>query len=391
MVEKKNENKKGIVDIIAKETCGKRYISHSYCHDLTKSAVIDYDKDKEVVWKNYGETTKPKAPIPLKERADKLKGHNSIFTYFLDGTRHTYKVDDIAYEKNVFPILAGQIGVGCCKRISKEMKMEKLERKIVIVVPSIASGNEWGMDNFCNELLEKINKDKKKVSDYNFNFDKVLYYKDRSNDDAPEKKGIAVIQDYMIELEKVTVANLAAEQKLNQDNWLIKDGSLEYKIVSSKKAKNLGDKHIKNHYKYVLGVSKSFNPTKCLVKGGGTNSDIIAGLALYERTPAYMYQTEIAGDVHFVIWYIRIRKPEYTNNVFDGILKLEKIVTNENEIEKGMDTDYINHISAHLINERNPVCYGRDSRWANHLYPVYLTESYVKSKYISNNLFMQLF
>ncbi|MCT4507315.1 MAG: hypothetical protein N4A48_00890 [Tepidibacter sp.] len=195
----------------------------------------------------------------------------------------------------------------------------------------------------------------------------------------------------MIELEKDAVAELASQYKLNQYNWLIKDGSLEYKVVTNKKGKNLKDKHIKNHYKYVLGVSKSFNPTKCLVKGGKSNSDIIAGLKLYERTPAYMYQSKIAGNIYFTIWYIRIRKAEYTTNVFDGILKVEKIVIKEGEIDNGVDTDLINHISAHLINERNPVCYGHDSRWANHLYPIYLTESYVKSNYISNNLFMQLF
>ncbi|KAB3534497.1 hypothetical protein F8154_08790 [Alkaliphilus pronyensis] len=388
------KNKLTVIDIIAKETQGKRYKSHRYCHDIINPSSIEYEEEREVVWKNFGETTKPQKPISLKERADKLIGHKSIFTYFLDGSRHTYKVDDISYEKNVFPIIAGQIGVGCCKRIDKMMIKEKIERKMVIVVPRNASSSEWGMSNFCEDLLKKINKDKKIVAGYQFDFNNVLYYKKPTSDDSPEKKGIAVIQDYMVELEKNAVAELASEHKLNQYNWLIKDGSLEYKVVSDKKGMkgiNLKDKHIKNHYKYVLGVSKSFNPTKCLVKGGKSNSDIIAGLKLYERTPAYMYQSSIAGNVYFVVWYIRIRQPEYTRNIFDGILKVEKIAIKEIEIENGVDTDLIDHISAHLINERNPVCYGHDTRWANHLYPIYLTEAFVKSKYISNNLFMQLF
>jgi predicted nuclease of restriction endonuclease-like (RecB) superfamily len=41
--------------------------------------------------------------------------------------------------------------------------------------------------------------------------------------------------------------------------------------------------------------------------------------------------------------------------------------------------------------ERNPVCYGSDMRWANHLYPVYLTERYVKSHYLSTESFLHLF
>ncbi|MCT4507316.1 MAG: hypothetical protein N4A48_00895 [Tepidibacter sp.] len=154
-------NKKSVIDIVSKETQGKRYKSHRYCHDVINSSAIEYEEEREVIWKNFGETTKPQKPINLKERADKLKGQKSIFTYFLDGSRHTYKVDDISYEKNVLPILAGQIGVGCCKRVDKTMTKEKIERKMVIVVPRNASGSEWGMQNFCDDLLQKINKEKK--------------------------------------------------------------------------------------------------------------------------------------------------------------------------------------------------------------------------------------
>lgn len=48
-------------------------------------------------------------------------------------------------------------------------------------------------------------------------------------------------------------------------------------------------------------------------------------------------------------------------------------------------------ISANLIREAHPVCYGSDSRWANHLYPVYLTESFCKSHYIDSNIILNLF
>ena len=51
-----------------------------------------------------------------------------------------------------------------------------------------------------------------------------------------------------------------------------------------------------------------------------------------------------------------------------------------------MFSDVIDIISANIINERNPTCYGTDKRWANHLYPVYVTETFVKSKYISDSV-----
>ncbi|MFT9495792.1 hypothetical protein [Anaerosolibacter sp.] len=381
-----------VIKIIEKETDGKSFNSHKYCHDTAPTIGIDYDDNSKVVWKNYGETIKHVKPVNLEALADKIRLDRSIFTYFLDGSRHTYKIDDISYNKNVYPVLAGQIGIGCCKRENKELSCEQFTRKLVIVLPDVAYNDEWGAVNFFSNLLKKINLAPKLKDGYNVQFDNILTY-NRNKDDKLEKKGVAVIQDYMVEFEKDAVAELVLNGKLSQDNFLIKDGSLEYKVVSDKvrNKKNLNDKRIANYYKYVIGVSKSFDPTKCETKVGGTNSDIIAKLKPFERTPAYMFQSSIAGNVNFAIWYLRLRDAKYSKNVFDGVVKIEKLVISESEQEKGLDSELVDLISAHLLNERNPVCYGSDIRWANHIYPIYLTESFVKSKYLSNNLFMQLF
>ena len=70
--------------------------------------------------------------------------------------------------------------------------------------------------------------------------------------------------------------------------------------------------------------------------------------------------------------------------------RVEKILMDE-EYGVGIDSDEIDLLSATLINERTPTCYGTDKRWANHLYPVFLTESFVKSKYMSTEMFLHLF
>ena len=114
-------------------------------------------------------------------------------------------------------------------------------------------------------------------------------------------------------------------------------------------------------------------------------------LPLYHRTPACCYESKISGNgVYFCVWYLRIRDSKHTQNVFDGILKIEKLM-DKDEYEHGVDTDRIDYLSAQLLRERLPVCYGDDKRWANHLYPIYVTEQYAKSKYISNDTFMNLF
>ncbi len=50
--------------------------------------------------------------------------------------------------------------------------------------------------------------------------------------------------------------------------------------------------------------------------------------------------------------------------------KVEKILISDEELEKGFDSDEIDIISANIINERNPTCYGSDIRWANHLFSI---------------------
>ncbi|WP_088186375.1 hypothetical protein [Desulfosporosinus sp. FKA] len=382
-----------VISVIEKATSGVSFNSHKYCHENFDRGSIDYDDNKDIVWKDYGETEKLTKPVDLKSAADARRDFPSIFSYFLDGSRHTYKVDDMSYQRNVYPVIAGQIGVGCCQRVNRTLRPAlSFERKLAIVLPDKAFSTDWDGEDQAKPLLEQINKNTILKNQHPIHFSELLIY-DTNKDEKFEKKGIAKIQDYMIELEKQMVADLVAAGKLNESNYLIKDGSLDYQRVSSKKNKhalNLSSEHIRNNYRRVIGVSKSFDPTKCLVQGGGTNSNIIANLKPYQRTPAFRYESKRA-NVDFCIWYLRIRDARYTHSIFDGILKIEKIVITEKERVHGIDSDDINNITAYLINERNPVCYGADERWANHLYPVYLTEQYVKSKYLSNNLFLQLF
>ena len=148
----------------------------------------------------------------------------------------------------------------------------------------------------------------------------------------------------------------------------------------------------KNNYSWVLGASKNFNPEICLDINGKPNPGFIADLPLYHRTPVACFVSDFLGDdIQFAVWYIRLRDKKRTRTPFDGILKVEKILVTQEDVDNGIDSDLVDVLSAYLINERNPVCYGSDLRWANHIYPVYLTESFVKSKYLSTESFLHLF
>lgn len=386
-----------IMEIVAKETRGISYHTYKYSYDSIGLPSIEYDDDtnKIMKWKESAETGSPKNSIDLKPLADNLReiGEPPLLKYFLDGSRHVYKVDDIAYNKQVFPVVAGQIGIGCCRRENKRMNKERFYRELVLALPDKANADGWDDTAYFASKVSKIN-ESSELKRLGLKISAILPYstaKAGTADTKLENLAIAAVQDYMVEAEKRMVAELVKDKRLGQDAYLLKDGSLEYKVMKTGREDLRTLQKIKHNYSWVIGVSKSFNPESCLDHTGKPNSNYIANLPVYHRTPVARYENrEFLGDVQFGVWYIRLRDKKRTQTPFDGVVKVEKIMMDE-EVEPGIDSDVIDLISANIINEKTPTCYGTDRRWANHLYPVFLTESYVKSKYISTEMFLHLF
>ncbi len=384
-----------VMEIIASETGGKSYNTFKYSFDSIGLPTIDYDDDSDKVmkWHEKGETVKHTASVSLKDEADSISGQTPLFTYFLDGSRRVFKVDDISYSKQVFPVVAGQIGIGCCKRTNGKMQHEKFYRELILSLPDKSNSDGWDDTAVFASIVKKVN-DSISASKFKVEFSTILPYSTSKGGAAEAKledRGIAVIQDYMIESEKRLVSELTKDRKLNQNNYLLKDGSLEYKPMKKGSEDLRTLQKIKNNYRWVVGVSKTFNPESLKDHTGKPNANYIADLPVYHRTPVARFENrEFLGDVQFAVWYIRLRDKRNTLTPFDGVVKIEKILM-DSEIENGIDSDTVDLISANIINERNPTCYGIDKRWANHLYPVFLTETFVKSKYISTELFLNLF
>jgi hypothetical protein len=384
----------GILDHIANETGGKTYKSHRFCFDAElKIPSLNYEDNQEFTIRKdkYGETDTSQRVKDLTDFAYKIREDKPLFTYFLDGSRRVYKVDDIEYSKRLFPAVGGQIGVACCERKSaRDFGKAVLENHLVLALPSYVKAGQNHEEQFLTRLVTQIN-ETEKLKRLNIKFNEIITYKSdilEKNENYMDR-GTAKIQDKMIECEKKVVDELAKKNLLNQDNYLIKDGSLQYSKTGSGDFKELAK--YRSNYRRVVGVSKSFDPEFLKDKRGQSNAASIANLKLFHRTPAAMYQNWHIGNVLFSIWYVRIREAKHTGSPFAGILKLEKVLVTEEEMENGLDTQEVDLISANIINERNPVCYGKDQRWANHLYPIYLTETYIKSHYLSDLHFINLF
>ncbi len=360
------------------------------CLDWERASIVDYDESyEERNFERFGETEHYSEPRNLIDEAQNCKSlkREPTIRYFLDGSRRTYKIEDISLNNRCLPIVAGQVGVGVCKRTNKRLNPIEESSRILTVLALPQSLDRNGKNDnahkvYFNSLLKKINEG----SGYKF-IDEIVYYDDSVKDNL-EDKAIAAIQSLMIEEEKNSVKKLVQANALDQNNWLLKDGSLEYAKIGSKNEFQLN--RLINNYKYVIGVSKSFNPELARLNKRQSASLMIARLKMFHRTPVFMYKSNVSDGI-FAIWYLRIRESEMFGGRFDGVLKLEKLLISPIEQERGLDSREVDKISAWVINERTPVCYGKDSRWLNHLYPIWLTELYIKSKYMSSDHFIHIF
>ena len=369
-------------DIIARETYGKSYKSCKYTLENSEEN-SNYDDESQIrIWKRSAESSQRKKYINLLPLSRNLsQSDEQILTYFLDGSRRIFKVDEIAYShsggrKVIYPVAAGQIGIGCCKRVNRRLMPERFMREIVIALPDIADPD--GTPGFFPSVAHKMNQSMA-MKRRGLEISHVMKYKTGGHDE--EDKAKAVIQTRMLELEKEMTAQLS--KRLNHKNYLIKDGSLEYRKQSQAALQN---------YRWVIGISKSFNPSACKNSQGKDDPGYIADLPVYHRTQAACFTNELVSDAKYAVWYIRLHDKSRTRSAFDGVIKAEKMLVTQSEREKGiMNSDEIDMLSAYILNERCPVCYGKDSRWPNHIYPVYLTESYIKSKYIGTENFLSMF
>lgn len=389
-----------ILDYIQKSGKGKYYCykTKKFSLDNDNGDTLDYDDKPALLTKSSQIAENDLARVHTVRIPDNfIRDCSPIFSFFLDGSRRTYKVDDIAIGNKIFPVIAGQIIVGCCERKNRnEFKKFAIEDKIVLSMPDeFDVDNENKNNNFCRLYCEKINEI---LATYPFflehgiKLDNILLYKTDGEDLANKGKdkyisrAVSKIQSEMTDTEQFLVYRLCKQNKLGDDSFLLKDGSLEYNPRFSNMDRSQWNL-LRTNYKHVVGVSKLFDPELLPDFEGHRLSKTIAGLKPFERTKVYRYHSDHSGG-EYAVWYLRLRNSEFRETQFSDIVKCEMVLSNEGDT---IETSLVNLISANLINEAYPVCFGSDTRWANHLYPVFLTEQFCKAHYIDKNIVFKLF
>ena len=322
---------KNILRFIADKTYGESYsTSKLELYAENSSAPIDYDLPTEIVLKRNGETRPPKNYASLEAKAKNISDAAQILNYFLDGTLRVYKVDDIAYRqgsrKMIYPIVAAQVTVGNCRRVDKKLRAENLSDEIILVLPDVA--NRDAHEGFFPALLSSLNAQlAEKFSP--IRLAKILQYNTNHNPaEKFEDRAVAKVMEHMHNAEINLVAELVRRGKLDQKNYLLKDGSLEYRVLPGDKKKF----NAKN-YSFVVGVSKKFNPARIKDSADKINPGLVAELPTFCRTPVTICERGTFHDGNKIaLWYLRLRDRKLSDSPFDGVIKVEKILVTDEEL-----------------------------------------------------------
>lgn len=305
----------------------------------------------------------------------------SGFSFFMDGSRRTYKIGDVVLEgKKIFPVVVAQVRAGCTER-DNQKKLHSfggIRRKNLLLLSDKTNDVDFA------EIRQRILKTR---TAQELNLDVVKYRFDPAKDNVPVNAAIAKANSIMHDLEIEILGDMVISGKLKPDHMLVVDGPLQFI------RQDTGKPEFADLFYNVAGVSKSFDPmlpTSSKARRGGTQIGTeLLKLDYGERTPVFL--KENSRHRKYGCWYLRIRPKNRVSNPLEGIIKVEKMANPDDLDRDGLDTSVVDTISLSLINEGAPTCYGRDNRWASHLYPVYLTETLVKSAFESDLVFINNF
>lgn len=304
----------------------------------------------------------------------------TMLRYFLDGSQRSHRVIDASFKSRYLPICAGQIGVAVLER--EDSGRMKPCRNLTHVENILALPNVLEEDN-AKDLEDKINDEMPE----NENFRVVRYDYQQKEDKDPADLGRAMIIHEMQMLELRTIRGMINNHLIQNERMLVKDGGLQYRDTKIRDLNLSKDDLVQ--LRNVIGLAKTFKPNMTLGHGRGRQDlgNLTKSLEWKERTT--VISPNKSEPTTHGWWYLRLRPREKVYSPLQGIAKIEVFAIGT-EKEDGIAEERADTISSYVLAERNVTPYNADSRWASHIYPVYLAETYLRSSFLSHDRFKAL-
>ena len=337
-----------------------------YAPKVTDNPIdIDEVEDPRPVYRPF------ETPAPDREQievTDSPTGTPSLFRYFLDGSMRTTSAGHVVDTKQRFlPLFIAQIGVAATKLNYFQIGVESYTNRNVLFLPETFSDGDIKKARL---LARKAAQTSRLPLD--LNVESYELEDQRKPIDCARQKALNTMHDMEINL----IMELAESHKVTPDSLLMIDGSLQF-------YRNL--ERAKEAFRNVVGVAKSFDLNQRV--GTGPNAKevgtLVTALRHRHRTPARKIEHR---NLAIGAWYLRLHSTRSHPNlaVTDGVVKIEVFPDDTVGLRPMLDTDRCNLISRNVLVLRHPATPWTDSRWASHLYPVYLTERYIKARFRSD-------
>jgi len=295
-----------------------------------------------------------------------------IFRFFLDGSLKTYYLGEYVIPSLSFPFMAGEIAAACLYRNDDgtlSIPPNGFKRRICLLFP-----NESLLPD---SLLSEFRKVTGKLQAYGGLKIEIMHTEETESKDwrsSLRAKGISEMHETEVQLAKEVRGDLSGQ-------WLIIDGAIRKKTFLD----------LEN----VIGLAKSFSRLPLFKIERRKSLDIVrllSGLREGERTPVFKQEakeSDAEGEIKKALgfWYLRLRAGAWLENPLQGVVKVEMKI--EKDILDTKMTEIVNEISRALLAERTVSPYPT-ARWHAHIYPIYVTENFIKSNFLSHYYFRGL-
>ena len=288
------------------------------------------------------------------------------FRYFIDGSVRSYFLGTVLEQNRDTPILYAQIGACALRREDDgTVRVHDLQTRHLLLAEQQLCPQAWGsLQSLCPPNLLDLVDTSPQQQAWAKNAD-------------PRNRANGVARFRMRSLEGEMMMPLLP---LLGDEWLIMDGSLMFdpirRILLSASTQPP-----------VLGVSKNFRKDPQFSVRRSPRAvrysiyRLLAQLPHEHRTLAFK---ALNGEVAF--WYVRLRPQEAMDYPLMGVVKCELVTPNY----QPPDSRLLDELSSALVAERSVSPHGRDRRWHAHLYPIYLAEQAIRSRFYSHEVVRQL-
>ena len=290
-----------------------------------------------------------------------------LFRFFVDGSARTTNAGFVVDPKNRYlPLLIAQIGVATTELEDSYLRIKHYDSANVLFFP----------DSFPDEDLadaQAVACDAARTSRLPIDLAFDRYQIDDATERTPMDRARSRVLHRMHTMEVDRIAALAKTGEVSRNALLLIDGSIEFYTDM--------ERH-QEAFRNVVGVAKSFKLD--LTYGSGRNAEQVG--ALISRLPR-AHRTPCRGAEHRNLtigsWYLRLHARgriadlEYR----EGVVKIEIFPDDPADDAATVEAARCDRISEHVLALRAPATPNTDPRWASHLYPVHLTERYIKTQF----------